>query len=135
MVARTLWEKATILHMYHHFPEGKEFGPRFSRHYYDTFRLLRTGHFEEALKDLALLRSVVRHKKRFYRSGPARYDEAVAGKLRLVPPEARLEALRADYAAMSEMFFSAPPAFEEVLEGLREIEGWVNQILAPPAAE
>jgi hypothetical protein len=132
-VARTFWEKATILHMYHHYPEGKEFGARFSRHYYDTYRLFQTGHAAPAMTDLDLLRSVVRHKKRFYRSGPARYDEAVAGRLCLVPPATRLETLRADYAAMSEMFFGTPPPFEEMIEVLRQIEEQVNRLTAPPA--
>jgi hypothetical protein len=134
-VSRAFWEKATILHMYYHFPEGKRFGERFSRHYYDTFRLLRTGHFEEALKDLDLLRSVVRHKKRFYRSGPAKYDDAAAGKLCLVPPDARLEVLRADYAAMNEMFFGTPPPFHEIIAALREIEARVNPLMSPKPTE
>ena len=99
-VARTFWEKATILHMCHHYPEGKPFGDRYARHYYDTFRLFRGGHAAQAVGDLELLRAVVRHKKRFYRSGPAKYDEAAAGGLRLVPPDTRMEALRADYAGM-----------------------------------
>jgi len=134
-VVRTVWEKATILHMYHHFPDGKPFGERFSRHYHDTFKLLRLGHFDEAIKDLELLRSVVRHKKRFYRSGFARYDEAITGQLRLVPPDTRMEALRADYAGMSEMFFRTPPSFEEIIDGLREVESRVNQLMAPKSAE
>ncbi len=38
-VARTFWEKATILHRLHHLPEGKVIPARASRHYYDVFRI------------------------------------------------------------------------------------------------
>jgi hypothetical protein len=51
--------------------------------------------------------------------------------MRLVPPAARLDALRADYAAMSEMFFGDPPTFDEILEVLQEIETTVNRLTAP----
>ncbi len=135
LATRTFWEKATILHMYHHYPEEKPFGARFSRHYYDIFRLVQTGHANTAIADPELLRSVVRHKKRFYRSGPAKYDEAATGRLCLVPATTRIEALQADYDGMSEMFFGSPPPLEDILATLREIETIVNNKMAPKATE
>jgi hypothetical protein len=36
---RTFWEKATVLHMWHHAPADKKFRDRQSRHYYDVVRL------------------------------------------------------------------------------------------------
>ncbi len=36
---RTFWEKATVLHMWHHAMPEKKFGDRQSRHYYDELRL------------------------------------------------------------------------------------------------
>ena len=36
---RTFWEKATILHMWHHAPADKKFRDRQSRHYYDVVQL------------------------------------------------------------------------------------------------
>jgi hypothetical protein len=52
---------------------------------------------------------------------------AVPGSLRLVPPEAVAAAIRPEYATMSaEMVFGEAPSFEEVLEGLGEVEAAVN---------
>jgi hypothetical protein len=50
-----------------------------------------------ALADRALLERVVRHKNDFFYSGWTRYDLAVPGTFRLVPPGARLPELRRDY--------------------------------------
>jgi hypothetical protein len=36
------------------------------------------------------------------------------------------EKLAAGYAAMAEMFMEPPPAFEELISRLADIEGWIN---------
>mgnify|MGYP001561344773 CR=1 FL=1 len=86
---RTFWEKATILHVCYHRPAGKPFLPRQSRHYYDVMKLYEKGVGKKALGDLDLLKSVAEHKTVFFRAAAAKYDEAVPGSLRLVPPGAR----------------------------------------------
>src|SRR5690606_24237212 len=40
-VARTFWEKATILHAEAHRPETKPLPARYSRHYYDVYMMQR----------------------------------------------------------------------------------------------
>ena len=60
------------------------------------------------------------HKSRFFGSSWARYELALPGTLRLVPPEARIAELRRDYVAMGPMFLSPPPSFEKILDILRE---------------
>jgi len=61
---RTFWEKATILHQEAHRPGTMPV--RYSRHYYDLHKLAESPVKRSALTDLALLRSVVDFKKRFY---------------------------------------------------------------------
>lgn len=62
---RTFWEKATILHQEAHRPGTMPV--RYSRHYYDLHNKLAESPVKlSALTDLALLRSVVDFKKRFY---------------------------------------------------------------------
>jgi len=112
---RTFWEKATILHAEFHRPEGSRANERISRHYYDLAQLAETPIAERALGDLTLLERVATHKKVFFRAGWAKYDEARSGSLRLVPPAARIEAIRRDYASMSEMFFGDQPAFDAII--------------------
>ncbi len=126
-IERTFWEKATILHAEHHRPDDKATGERMSRHYYDVAMLARSGHAEAALKRLDLLDVVAKHKALFFRSGWARYDEARRGMLRLLPAEARLADLAADYAKMRPMFFGQPPSFREVLADIERLERRINE--------
>lgn len=126
-IERTFWEKATILHAEHHRPADKPTGERMSRHYYDLAMLSAGGHAERALARADLLQVVAKHKALFFRSGWARYDLAKPGSLRLLPAEARMADLAADYAKMRPMFFTAPPALEDVLGQLAELERRINQ--------
>jgi hypothetical protein len=123
---RTFWEKATVLHMWHHAPADRKFRDRQSRHYYDVVRLYQHELGKTAIRDTELLLKVARHKEVFFPAAWARYAEARPGTLRLVPPEARLPELEQDYRKMREMIFGEVPAFEQVLEVLREIERQVN---------
>jgi hypothetical protein len=123
---RTFWEKATVLHMWHHAPAEKKFRDRQSRHYYDVVQLYQHDLGRAAVKTTELLLSVARHKEVFFPAAWARYADAKPGTLRLVPPDARLPELEQDYRKMREMIFGEPPAFERLLEVLREIERHVN---------
>ena len=42
------------------------------------------------------------------------------------PPEERIPALRADYARMREMIFGEAPAWEQIVQGLQELEDQIN---------
>ena len=121
---RTFWEKATILHQEAHRPGT--IPTRYSRHYYDLYRLSESSIRSSALSDLALLKAVVEFKGRFYYSSWARYDLAVPGSFRLSPPDSQLPALERDYRAMRDMFFLEPPSFEAILAGLAELEQEIN---------
>ena len=123
---RTFWEKATILHMWHHAPADKKFRDRQSRHYYDVVRLYEHELGQAAIGDTDLLLKVARHKEVFFRAAWARYADAKPGTLRIVPPESRLTELEHDYRKMQEMIFGKPPDFERLLEVLQEIENAIN---------
>jgi hypothetical protein len=124
---RTFWEKATLLHAEYHRPPDKGIPLRLSRHYYDTARLILSGIGEKAVSRPGLLQRVVEHKKVFFPSGWAHYDEAIRGSLRLTPHPARIRQLEEDYDKMREMFFAERPAFAEVLQILEEWETHFNQ--------
>jgi predicted nucleotidyltransferase component of viral defense system len=121
---RTFWEKATILHQEAHRPGA--IPARYSRHYYDLYKLSESPIRKTALDNLTLLKSVVEFKERFYYSSWARYDLAVLGSFRLSPPDSQLPALERDYRAMQDMFFREPPTFETILTGLAELEREIN---------
>ena len=124
---RTFWEKATLLHMWHHAPADKKFRDRQSRHYYDVVRMYEHDLGKVAVTDIDLLLKVARHKEVFFPAAWARYADAKPGTLRLVPLEARLPELEQDYRKMNEMIFGEPPTFRHLLEVLREIERQVNR--------
>jgi len=124
---RTFWEKATVLHAWHHAPADKAFRDRQSRHYYDVVRLYEKGIGKEALRDTDLLLKVAEHKAVFFPAASAKYEEARPGTLRLVPPPARLPELEQDYRKMREMIFTEPPPLDHILTVLREIEALVNR--------
>jgi hypothetical protein len=69
---------------------------------------------------------VVEHKQVFFASTWARYKTAVPGSFRLVPGEARLDALAQDYRDMREMFFGEPMSWEKIVARLRALEAEIN---------
>lgn len=123
---RTFWEKATIVHQEAMRPEGKRMPRRYSRHYYDLYRLGNSPVLERALDDTALLARVVEFKEKFYRTPWARLSEACPGSLRLVPPEFRVGELEADYRSMAPMLFGEYPTLEEIVRYLGDLEERIN---------
>ena len=125
---RTFWEKATILHHEANRPEGSEMPPRYSRHYYDLYRMSMTPVKETAFAQLELLNTVVDFKMKFYPRAWARYQEATPGTFKLVPPEYRFAALAADYEAMKDMLYGDVPTFETVMHTIRQLEQEINAL-------
>lgn len=123
---RTFWEKATILHQEAMRPANKRMPRRYSRHYYDLYRLSDSPVLERALQDITLLTRVVEFKEKFYRTPWARLSEARPGSIKLAPAELRLKELEADYRAMRPMLFGKYPTFEEIIYRMRKLEAIIN---------
>ena len=125
---RTFWEKATALHAEAHRPTESPTPQYFSRHYYDLAMLLDTDEGKAAATDFELLAHVAEHKAIFFRSGWASYDTARPGSLRLLPDEARIKDLRADYRAMAPMMFDeSPPSFDDILAKVAALQETINK--------
>jgi hypothetical protein len=122
---RTFWEKATILHQEAH--RKSQIPQRYSRHYYDLYKLAVSPVRASALADTKLLQDVVAFKQRFYPSVWARYDLAVPGSLKLLPATpSQVRDLERDYKEMQVMLFGAAPEFDNVLEELKGLETDIN---------
>lgn len=130
---RTLWEKATAMHV---FCRGGRFrgSERFSRHWYDVAGLDRTGLADAAIADRDLAKRVVRHKAMFFREKTTDgdvicYEAAVHGSLQLVPTGNAVEQLAQDYGAMVEdgLLFAEPPTFDALLESCRGVQDRANE--------
>lgn len=127
---RTFWEKATILHAEYHRPDTKNPTIRSSRHYYDLYQMHQKGVTSNALKQIDLLDRVAKHKSIFFRSSWANYEEAKPGTLRIIPKEERMSELKQDYIKMKDMFFNNElPSFENIVDGLKELENSINNQL------
>lgn len=127
---RTFWEKATILHQEAHRDEGKALPSRYSRHYYDLYRLSRMPIREKALANLDLLAEVVQFKTRFYRCPWAKYEEAKPGSMKLSPSRHHAAALAKDYQAMRTMLFGDVPSFDAIMAELSDLEKAINELKA-----
>lgn len=123
---RTFWEKATILHQEANCPEAKTMPRRYSRHYYDMYRL---GHSEIADRAIAhpeLLAKVVAFKEKFYRTPWSKLADARPGTLKLVPLGYRVPGLQLDYDSMRSMLFGEVSPFEDVLAFIGQLEETIN---------
>jgi hypothetical protein len=127
-IERTFWEKATILHAEYHQPEDKTIKDRFSRHFSDFAALWQHPYGQVAKTRLDLLREVVSFKSKFFSTRTTRYDLAVPGTLRLVPPDFRITELSEDYAKMQPMFLTDPPSFDDIMKTVQEAEEEINRI-------
>lgn len=54
-------------------------------------------------------------------------DDALPGKLKILPPEEVIDRLRQDYyRGTSRMIFSDAPKFDDLVEGLHKLEKAIN---------
>lgn len=135
-VTRTFWEKATAAHVY--CAQGRIRGERYARHWHDLAAIMRSSHFDTAVKDREVARAVAEHKSHFFSEKdatgrPVDYLAAVAGSLQLVPEGAAHEALAADYASMLEdqvMVGDALP-FQDLMAACEEVASRANAAAGP----
>ena len=127
---RTFWEKATILHAENNINKPDRVKERLSRHLYDLVMLYRSDIGKEAIKDIDLLAKVAEHKKFYFRSGAANYDEAKPGTLKIVPHDAILQAFKQDYEKMGSMFSGEILSFDAIISELKQLENSINSFVS-----
>lgn len=128
LAERTFWEKITILHSEANRPKDSLTPARYSRHYYDVFRLGHSEYKDKAFNQLSLLKEVVSFKSKFYPSARAHYETAAIGTLRLMPIEKNRKRLEQDYKAMREMIFGEIPDWNDILTFIADLEKKINGI-------
>ena len=125
---RTFWEKIMILNQESHRPMDNKMPPRYSRHYYDVYKISLTKYKEKAYSNLDLLDKVRNFKKKFYPVSWAKYDTAVPGEFVLIPNETRLKELREDFDNMKEMINDNTISFDQLMIEIKKIETEVNHL-------
>lgn len=129
---RTFWEKATAAHVYCR--QGRLRSERYSRHWYDLAAMANSGHAQAAIDDLALARSVAKHKSMFFAEkdaerNPIDYEAAVGTEIQLIPDGSALNVLEKDYTAMLEdgLLATHQPSFADIISTCAELEGLINR--------
>ena len=127
--ARTFWEKATLIHVECHRRRLSASPERLSRHWFDLACLARDDAGRAALADRALLEDVVRHKMVFFNASYAHYYRCLDGRLRLLPDDDEIDALRSDYDAMRRAGIVAADSlpFDDLIERLRALQAEINR--------
>lgn len=125
---RTFWEKITILHHEHYRPVNSKISSRYSRHYYDIYKMGHSDVKEKAFSNLELLNEVVSFKKRFYPRGWAKYEEAVPGTMRLIPADHSKEVLAEDYERMKNMIYGDAPEWNDIMTYISNLETEINNL-------
>ncbi len=127
--ARTFWEKATLIHVECNRSDFKQNAERLSRHWYDLVMLSKHPSSQGAIANKELLEDVVKLKKVFYNSGYSNYDSCLAGSLKLIPDQASLDQLAADYKTMvsSGMMYRDPLSFDELIAAVKNLEREINE--------
>lgn len=125
---RTFWEKITILHHEAHRPVNSIVPVRYSRHYYDIYKMGHTKVKNEAFQNLDILNEVILFKKRFYPRGWAKYDEAIPGTMKLIPSTVNIKVLEDDYFRMKRMIYGEVPDWNEIIIYLSKLEKEINNL-------
>lgn len=122
---RTFYEKITIIHREANRVNGN-YPARYSRHFYDVYKMIHTDIREKSLRNTALLKRVISFKKKFYTCNWAHYDDILKGNLKLIPSKEGLEKFSKDYEKMKSMIFGEKPSFGQIVDALREYEKEFN---------
>lgn len=123
---RTFWEKITILHQEANRPQTLKMPNRYSRHYYDVYRIAKSGLIDYSKETINLLKKVADFKDKFYPRGWARYDLARIGTLKLAPNSNFLQQLEKDYKNMQDMIYGDKPDFNELIAYIKDLEKDLN---------
>ena len=83
---------------------------------------------QRALSERALLADVIKHKKLFYNSAHAKYDDCLNSAMRLAPHKDLLSALQQDFTQMlgSGMFYGKQTTFSNIIKTIQLLERSIN---------
>lgn len=125
---RTFYEKITILHREANRVNGN-YPTRYSRHFYDVYKILLTDIKAKSFDNLELLKAVIEFKKKFYTCNWAKYDKIVEGNLKLIPSDVALDIFSKDYDSMKNMLFGEKIPFDKIISSVKEYELELNEVL------
>lgn len=126
---RTFLEKVFLLHEEFQRPVEKIRVDRLSRHLYDIYQLSKTKHTDNALKDLELYNTIVKHRYQFTRVGGVNYNLHQPKFISPLPPKEFEQAWKKDYQTMQElMIYGDSPSYEEMISDIQALVEKINKV-------
>ena len=124
---RTFWEKIIILHelKYKYQPDKNKLY-RQSRHYYDIYMLIIKGIVIDALDNSHLLQEIADNSLKRFGISNNLYRTIKIGLLNITPTPEMLRELEKDYKDMELMFMKEQPAFNDIIEKIKELGVTIN---------
>ena len=127
---RTFLEKAFLLNEEYQRPNPRTI--RMSRHLYDLERMMDTPFASQALADTALYRTIVEHRRRFYRIKGIDYDTDLPDRITFCPTGQLLDRMAEDYRNMTSSFiYGTPPDFDTLIARIRELQSRFRHLAYP----
>jgi predicted nucleotidyltransferase component of viral defense system len=123
---RTFFEKLLILHREANRTNGK-YPLRYSRHFYDVYKMLKSDVKEQSLTNLDLLKNVIEFKKKFYPCNWANYNDIYNGNIKSVTDSNVLDIFHNDYNQMKTMIFGEIPHFLDIINTINEYTEILNK--------
>jgi hypothetical protein len=122
---RTFIEKVLLLHEAF-LKESENVKPnRMSRHLYDIHRIMDTDFGLDAVKNIELFKTIVKHRERYTPVRGIDYAFHKPKTLNIIPPKNTLSVWKEDYQTMkSNMIYGDDtPTFEDLLSRMEELKG------------
>lgn len=127
--AKTFLEKVFLLHELFSVPGHGMIAEHKSRHLYDLYVMMNKDFAKKAVIDDILWESIRHHREIYTSVRDIDYTPDVRKRLRLIPREDILDTWKADYDAMKEsMIYGNKPSFDELLEGMSELQRVFREI-------
>lgn len=128
--AKTFLEKVFLLHELFSVPRHGMIAERKSRHLYDLYVMMNKDFARNAVTDDVLWESIRHHREIYTSVRDVDYTPDVRKRLQLIPRQDILDIWKADFEAMKEsMIYGNKPSFEELLEGMSELQRRFRGIL------
>lgn len=127
-IERIFYEKILILSNENDRPLFSKMPMRYSRHYYDVFKIFSSNFFQNIKDNQHLFGDAKIFKNIFYSTSWSKYETVTLKSIKIVPCKERLIELKRDYDLMKPMFFGKFPSFDELLLTLKEIEKILNNL-------
>ena len=127
--AKTFLEKVFLLHELFSVPGHGMIAEHKSRHLYDLYVMMNKDFAKKAVIDDILWESIRHHREIYTSVRDIDYTPDMRKRLTLIPREDILDTWRADYDAMKEsMIYGNKPSFDELLEGMSELQRELREI-------